>query len=65
MCHRFLKVNNLSAGPAARVLGRYVVDLARPRDLLDLRTTSRFVELHRIIWAQLREEVVRSYERAS
>ena len=55
----------LSAGPAARVIGRYAVDLARPRDLLDLRTTSRFVELHRTIWAQLREEVVRSYERAS
>jgi NitT/TauT family transport system ATP-binding protein len=55
----------LSAGPAARVIGRYGVDLARPRDLLDLRTTPRFVELHRTIWAQLREEVVRSYERAS
>jgi NitT/TauT family transport system ATP-binding protein len=52
----------LSAGPASRVVGRYPVDLARPRDLLDIRITPRFTELHKEIWSQLREEVVKSYE---
>jgi NitT/TauT family transport system ATP-binding protein len=51
----------LSAGPASRVVGHYPVDLARPRDLLDIRTTPRFIELHREIWSRLRQEVVRSY----
>jgi NitT/TauT family transport system ATP-binding protein len=51
----------LSAGPASRVAGRYAVDLGRPRNLLDLRTDPKFEELHRIIWAKLREEVVRSH----
>ena len=55
----------LSAGPASRIVGRHAVDLPRPRDLLDLRTTQRFIDLHRTIWAQLREEVVRSYERSA
>jgi NitT/TauT family transport system ATP-binding protein len=55
----------LAAGPASHVVGRYTVDLPRPRDLIDLRTQPRFGELYREIWGLLREEVLRSYERAS
>ena len=55
----------LAAGPASRVIGRYTVDLERPRDLIDIRTEPRFGELYREIWSRLREEVLRSYERAS
>ncbi|MFI9029848.1 ABC transporter ATP-binding protein [Streptomyces sp. NPDC053560] len=55
----------LSAGPGSGVVGRYPVDLPRPRDLLDIRTTPRFTELYGAIWADLRNEVMRTYERAS
>jgi sulfonate transport system ATP-binding protein len=53
----------LSAGPASRVVSRHTVDLARPRDLIDIRTDARFGELYRIIWAELRQEVLASYAR--
>jgi len=51
----------LSAGPASHILNRYVVDLPRPRDLIDIRTEPRFVELYREIWAGLKQEVLKSY----
>jgi NitT/TauT family transport system ATP-binding protein len=50
----------LSAGPASRVVSRHRVTLERPRDLLDLRTQPAFVDLYRSIWADLRQEVIRS-----
>jgi sulfonate transport system ATP-binding protein len=50
----------LSAGPAARIVAQHRVTLERPRDLLELRTAPRFVDLYRAIWAVLREEVVKS-----
>jgi NitT/TauT family transport system ATP-binding protein len=53
----------LSAGPASRIVNRYPIDLARPRDLIDIRTDPRFVELYREIWSQLRAEVLTSYAR--
>jgi NitT/TauT family transport system ATP-binding protein len=53
----------LSAGPASHVLARYIIDLPRPRDLMDIRTEPRFAELYREIWAQLKEEVLTSYAR--
>jgi len=53
----------LSAGPGSRVVSRHTVDLARPRDLIDIRTDVRFGELYRKIWAELREEVLASYAR--
>ncbi len=52
----------LSAGPASRLVKRYKVDLARPRDLIDIRTQPEFTDLYRHIWADLREEVLKSYE---
>jgi NitT/TauT family transport system ATP-binding protein len=53
----------LSAGPGSRVVGRYPVDLARPRNLIDIKTEPRFNDLFRSIWSDLREEVLKSYER--
>ncbi len=53
----------LSAGPASRIVGRYEVDLARPRNLIDIRTEGAFHELYRRIWGDLREEVLKSYAR--
>jgi NitT/TauT family transport system ATP-binding protein len=51
----------LSAGPASHPIGEFTVDLARPRDVAEIKTTPRFVELHRAIWAVLREEVLKGY----
>ncbi|QFU87649.1 ABC transporter ATP-binding protein [Amycolatopsis sp. YIM 10] len=53
----------LSAGPSSRVVGRYPVDLPRPRDLLDIRTEPEFTEIYRAIWADLRDEVMATYDR--
>lgn len=51
----------LSAGPAARPIGEFVIDLPRPRDVAEVRVTPRFVELHRAIWEVLRDEVLKGY----
>ena len=53
----------LSAGPASRMVGRYEVGLERPRNLIDIKTNPRFVEIYGSIWRDLREEVLKSYER--
>ena len=50
----------LSAGPASRVVSRHRVTLDRPRDLLDLRMQPAFLDLYRSIWADLRQEVIKS-----
>jgi NitT/TauT family transport system ATP-binding protein len=52
----------LSAGPGARIVGRYSIDLPRPRNLIDIKAESRFHELYRSIWNDLRQEVLKSYE---
>ena len=51
----------LSAGPAARPIGEFRIDLERPRDVAEVRVAPRFIELHRAIWAVLREEVLEGY----
>lgn len=51
----------LSAGPASHPIGEFAVDLARPRDVAEIKTTPRFLELHAAIWAVLREEVLKGY----
>ncbi|MGI9154608.1 MAG: ABC transporter ATP-binding protein, partial [Rubrivivax sp.] len=51
----------LSAGPAARPIGEFTIDLERPRDVAEVRTTPRFIELHKAIWDVLREEVLKGY----
>jgi NitT/TauT family transport system ATP-binding protein len=51
----------MSAGPAARPIGAFEVDLPRPRDVAEIKTNPRFVELHAAIWAVLRDEVLKGY----
>jgi NitT/TauT family transport system ATP-binding protein len=52
----------LSAGPASHPIGEFVIDLERPRDVAEVRTTPRFLELHGAIWNVLREEVLKGYK---
>jgi ABC-type nitrate/sulfonate/bicarbonate transport system ATPase subunit len=54
----------LSAGPSTHVVARHTVMLDRPRDLMELRTSADFVDLHRALWVVLREEVARSQRAA-
>ena len=51
----------LSAGPASHPIGEFRIDLERPRDVAEVRTTPRFIELHQAIWSVLREEVLEGY----
>jgi NitT/TauT family transport system ATP-binding protein len=51
----------LSAGPATRPIGEFSIDLPRPRDVAEVRTQARFVDLHRQIWDVLRDEVLKGY----
>ena len=52
----------LSAGPATHPIGEFVIDLPRPRDVAEIRTDPRFVELHQQIWGVLRDEVLKGYQ---
>jgi NitT/TauT family transport system ATP-binding protein len=51
----------MSAGPSARIIGNFTVDLARPRDASDIRLQPRFHELHKAIWSELKAEVIKAY----
>jgi NitT/TauT family transport system ATP-binding protein len=51
----------LSAGPATHPIGEFEIDLPRPRDVAEVRTQPRFVELHTQIWEVLRDEVLKGY----
>lgn len=51
----------LSAGPGTRPIGEFTVDLPRPRDVAEVRSDPRFLQLHAQIWAVLREEVLKGY----
>ena len=51
----------LSAGPATHPIGEFAIDLPRPRDVAEVRSQPRFVELHRQIWDVLRDEVLKGY----
>lgn len=52
----------LSAGPAARPIGEFAIDIDRPRDVAEVKMTPRFLELHAAIWSVLREEVLKGYQ---
>lgn len=52
----------LSAGPASHPIGEFHIDLERPRDVAEVRTAPRFVELHKAIWDVLRGEVLKGYK---
>lgn len=51
----------LSAGPATHPIGDFAIDIARPRDVTEIRTSTRFVQLRTAIWDVLREEVLKGY----
>ena len=53
----------LSAGPSTRPIAEFAIDLPRPRDVSEIRMTPRFLELHKLIWSAMREEVLKAYER--
>jgi NitT/TauT family transport system ATP-binding protein len=54
----------MSAGPASHPIGEFEVDLPRPRDVAEIRSQQRFVELHTRVWDVLREEVLAGYARS-
>lgn len=51
----------MSAGPSARIVGDWRIELPRPRDIFEIRLTHDFHTLHREIWAVLREQVMKAY----
>ena len=51
----------MSAGPASHPMGEFAIDLPRPRDVAEVRVVPRFVDLHKAIWAVLREQVLEGY----
>lgn len=51
----------LSAGPATHPIGEFAIDLPRPRDVAEVRSQPRFVELHSQVWGVLRDEVLKGY----
>jgi NitT/TauT family transport system ATP-binding protein len=53
----------LTAGPAT-VKAVYDIDLPRPRVTAEIRYQPRFIEISRVIWDDLRDEVLISYERS-
>jgi len=52
----------LSAGPGSRPIGEFTIDMARPRDVAEVKVLPRFIELHQAIWSVLREEVLKGYQ---
>jgi len=55
----------MSAGPAARIIGDWRVELARPRDIFEVRLGQEFHALHREIWHVLKAEVTKGYAQSS
>jgi NitT/TauT family transport system ATP-binding protein len=52
----------LSAGAASHPIGEFAIDLPRPRDVAEIRSLPRFIELHSAIWNVLRDEVLKGYQ---
>ena len=52
----------ITAGPGT-VKSNYKVDLPRPRNVAEIRFQPRFIEIYEEIWADLKDEVLVSYER--
>jgi NitT/TauT family transport system ATP-binding protein len=51
----------MSAGPGARIIGDWRVQLPRPRDIMEVRLDREFHALHREIWSVLKDEVLKGY----
>ena len=54
----------MSAGPASRIIGDWKVNIARPRDISEVKVDKAFHELHREIWTVLKSEVMKGYAQA-
>jgi NitT/TauT family transport system ATP-binding protein len=54
----------MSAGPASHIIGDWKVNIARPRDISEVKVDKAFHELHREIWAMLKTEVMKGYAQA-
>lgn len=52
-----------AAGPASKPIGEFRISLSRPRDVVEIRLTEEFLEIHRKIWNILRGEVLKSHAR--
>jgi NitT/TauT family transport system ATP-binding protein len=55
----------MSAGPSARIIGDWRVQLPRPRDIYEVRLDKEFHSLHREIWSVLKDEVLKGYAQSA
>jgi sulfonate transport system ATP-binding protein len=55
----------MSAGPSARIIGDWQVELPRPRDIFEVRMNKAFHDLHREIWDVLKDEVMKGYQQST
>jgi NitT/TauT family transport system ATP-binding protein len=55
----------MSAGPGARIIGDWRVELPRPRDISEVRMEKDFHALHRDIWSVLKDEVMKGYAQST
>ena len=55
----------MSAGPNARIIGDWRVELPRPRDIFETRMNKDFHALHREIWSVLKGEVMKGYAQSA
>jgi NitT/TauT family transport system ATP-binding protein len=54
----------MSAGPSARIIGDWTVNIPRPRDISEVKLVPAFHELHREIWQMLKTEVIKGYQQS-
>jgi NitT/TauT family transport system ATP-binding protein len=52
----------MSAGPGSHLIGEFVIDIERPRDVAEVKMMPRFIKLHQAIWSVLRDEVLKGYQ---
>jgi NitT/TauT family transport system ATP-binding protein len=55
----------MSAGPSARIIGDFPIEIPRPRDISEIKLDSRFLAAHREIWHALKEEVLKGYRQSN
>src|SRR6267154_2003224 len=55
----------MSAGPSARIIGDWAVELPWPRDITEVRLDKEVHALHREIWNVLMAEVLKGYAQSS
>lgn len=54
----------MSAGPAAKIIGDWRVNLPRPRDIAEIKLDDTFHLLHKEIWHTMKDEVMKGYVQA-